>query len=418
MDLNTLLSTLNQGPQTGNRSQISPSAPVTPSAPAMQRIDPVTLLAAAAADVYHSSSAPASASLLSQSGVNAYIQLLNALSTQEQTASSANLLTSSLLEASATLKSAYMQAVSRLSPQLQTSDWRFSVSDGNLVFAPGQDELSAQDLADIGQAFAGSNVEWAANQVATAITSMQSQRESGADFGSLAWGRFAVDDSNFSEVVDLRAYLVATAPGGNYDPQAAGLGAAAASAAQLADVNLPNHPEIPLILGGMYLGDLVTSRPDFFRTSNPTAADGLSAIDAPPDTALDGILQGRCSCGEVRFTVENAVDYAYYCHCSRCRLRTGSLFAAIAGVSLHKVQVTAGDKQLLIEGECSDGYGARCARCYTFLFSAVRGRQFLNISLGVLMGTPTRLPDHHIYVGSKAPWYRITDGLPQYDELP
>jgi hypothetical protein len=80
--------------------------------------------------------------------------------------------------------------------------------------------------------------------------------------------------------------------------------------------------------------------------------------------------------------------------------------------------MTSGNKHLLIEGECSDGYGARCSRCYSFLFAAVRGRQYVHVSLGVLAGTPSRLPDHHVYVGSKAPWYQISDTLPQYDELP
>ena len=42
----------------------------------------------------------------------------------------------------------------------------------------------------------------------------------------------------------------------------------------------------------------------------------------------------------------------------------------------------------------------------------------MHVSLGVLTGTPNKLPDHHIYVGSKAPWFQITDALPQYDELP
>ena len=68
--------------------------------------------------------------------------------------------------------------------------------------------------------------------------------------------------------------------------------------------------------------------------------------------------------------------------------------------------------------ECSDGYGARCSRCFSFLFAAVRGRKYLHVSLGVLVDAPSRVPDHHIYVGSKAPWYRINDALPQYDELP
>ena len=171
-------------------------------------------------------------------------------------------------------------------------------------------------------------------------------------------------------------------------------------------------------LGRMYLGDLVTSRPGFYPKNELPAAVEPDYTPTAPGTGIAETLHGRCSCGEVCFTVENNFDYAFYCQCSRCRVRTGSAFAAIAGVTIDKLQVTSGDKLLLIEGECSDGYGARCSRCSVFLFAAVRGRQYVHVSLGVLGGTPSRVPDHHIYVGSKAPWYQITDLLPQYDELP
>lgn len=130
------------------------------------------------------------------------------------------------------------------------------------------------------------------------------------------------------------------------------------------------------------------------------------------------MLNGQCLCGKVRFTVEDSFSYAFYCHCSRCRLRTGSAFASIGGINIDKVQVTTGHEHLLIEGECSDGYGARCDECHAFLFAAVRGRKYMHVSLGVLIDTPCRAPDHHIHVASKAPWYQITDSLPQYDVLP
>jgi hypothetical protein len=237
---------------------------------------------------------------------------------------------------------------------------------------------------------------------------MELKRNSAADSGSLAWGRFQVDETNFGQVVDLRAYLTATAPGGKYDADVAN---------QIAP-NTTSHYEIPLTLGGMYLGDMLTTRPDFFKASVPAKADALDDIDSSANAAASAILHGRCSCGEVCFTLENTLDYAFYCHCSRCRIRTGSAFAAIGGASIDKLRVTTGNKHLLIEGECSDGYGARCSRCYTFLFAAVRSRQYVHVSLGVLAGTPGRLPDHHIYVGSKAPWYQISDAFPQYDELP
>jgi hypothetical protein len=130
------------------------------------------------------------------------------------------------------------------------------------------------------------------------------------------------------------------------------------------------------------------------------------------------MLNGRCLCGEVRFTVEDAFSYAFYCHCSRCRLRTGSALAAIGGIGIDKLKVTTGREHLLIEGDCPDGYGARCARCYAFMFAAVRDKQYMHVSLGMLVDAPSRVPDHHIYVGSKAPWHQITDSLPQYAELP
>jgi hypothetical protein len=396
MDLSTLPSTLNQGTETGATSQTGLNVS------GKQRIDPAPAISGSA-DVYHGSGAPASASLLAQSGVSAYIQLLNVLATRQLYENSADQLTNSLANASATLKLAYYTAVSRQSTQLQQKDWGFSVSNGNLVFTQGKDGLSAQDIADLQKAFAGSNVESAARQVATAITSVELRQKLAADSGSLAWGRFKVDETNFDDVLDLRAYVTATVPGSKYNPNA---------------TDPADHTRIPTMLGGMDLRNLACARPDFFQANGSVKTDTLDEFDSPRKTEDVSTLHGQCSCGEVRFTVEDAFDYAFYCHCSRCRLRTGSAFAAIAGISIDKVQVTDGREHLLIEGECSDGYGARCTRCYAFLFSAVRARRYMHISLGVLVGTPSRVPDHHIYVGSKAPWYQINDALPQYDELP
>ena len=351
------------------------------------------------ADTYYGSDAPASPSLLSQSGVGAYIQLLNAFSSNEASDRTANVVTNNLGTASATLKSAYLQAVSTLPSELQDKDWGFSVSNGALVFTQGKDALSAQDLAVLQKAF--TNVEFSAREVAAAITAIAQRRQAGADSGSLAWGGLDADDS---DVVNLRSYVTTSAPGANYHP------------------NTPDPaapPQIPNLLGGMDLRELVSARPNFFHVDGSVVTATPEEDEDTTATAEDvGTLQGQCSCGHVRFSVDNTFEYAFFCHCSRCRIRTGSAFAAIAGIGIDKVQVTAGSDDLLIEGECADGYGARCSRCHVFLFAAVRERQYMHVSLGVLEGTPNRLPDHHIYVGSKAPWFEITDKLPQYDELP
>ena len=368
------------------------------------RLDPSTFASnTASADVYYGSGAPASPSLLSQSGVGAYIQLVNALASHSSDAQSADQLTNSLGNASATLKTTYNDAMSMLPAPLQGKDWGFSVFNGKLVFTAGEDALTPQDFADLQKAFAATNSESPANQLANALTAIEQRQKAGDDTAALAWGRMEVDENNFSDVVNLRDYVTSTAPGGRYTPAAP---------------PPETRPEIPNILGGMDLRGLASARPEFFRPNGTVVTDEPDPSEIAELAEHLGTLHGQCSCGEVRFSVDNSFEYAFYCHCSRCRIRTGSAFAAIAGIAIDKVEVTNGRENLLIEGDCSDGYGARCGLCHAFLFAAVRGRQYMHVSLGVLTGTPNKLPDHHIYVGSKAPWFQITDSLPQHEELP
>jgi len=38
--------------------------------------------------------------------------------------------------------------------------------------------------------------------------------------------------------------------------------------------------------------------------------------------------------------------------------------------------------------------------------------------MGTLVDDPSIRPTQHIFVGSKAGWFTITDDLPQYEEFP
>jgi hypothetical protein len=44
----------------------------------------------------------------------------------------------------------------------------------------------------------------------------------------------------------------------------------------------------------------------------------------------------------------------------------------------------------------------------------VRNGAFVHVAMGTLVDDPSIRPSAHIFVGSKAPWYVITDDLPQY----
>jgi hypothetical protein len=116
------------------------------------------------------------------------------------------------------------------------------------------------------------------------------------------------------------------------------------------------------------------------------------------------LLAGGCWCGAVRYQVPDAFLYAWNCHCSRCRASTGSAFKALAGIEREQLALTRGADALLVVGDdvLND---TRCGVCGSFLFSVVRGGAYVHVGMSA-----------HIFVGSKAPWFAITDGLPQFDE--
>jgi hypothetical protein len=132
--------------------------------------------------------------------------------------------------------------------------------------------------------------------------------------------------------------------------------------------------------------------------------------------ADDRTLAGRCQCGTVRYRVADGFLYAANCHCSRCRAATGSAFKAFAGIERSKLEVTEGTDALLIYGD-DDLNDTRCAVCGSLLFSVVRDGEYVHVAMGSLVDAPGIRPTEHIFVGSKAPWFEITDDLPQAEEL-
>ena len=125
-------------------------------------------------------------------------------------------------------------------------------------------------------------------------------------------------------------------------------------------------------------------------------------------------LTGQCSCGEVQYVVDDAFEYALNCHCSRCRRATGSAFKAFAGIRRSRLSVLRGQDQLMIVGDAVT-HDARCARCGSLMYSLVREGGYVHVTLGTLDGAPSLAPTAHIFVGSKAPWFTIADGLPQHE---
>ena len=134
-----------------------------------------------------------------------------------------------------------------------------------------------------------------------------------------------------------------------------------------------------------------------------------------PDVRPGRTLAGKCLCGAVEYAVSDEFVYALNCHCSNCRRATGSAFKSFAGIERGKLGITKGQDSILVFGK-EDAGDIRCKQCGSFLYSVVRDGAFVHVAMGTLVDDPSIRPAAHIFVGSKARWFAITDDLPQFQE--
>lgn len=144
-----------------------------------------------------------------------------------------------------------------------------------------------------------------------------------------------------------------------------------------------------------------------------TGAMGLQVTGSAGSNAR--ILAGECFCRTVRYAVADQFAYAMNCHCSNCRRTTGAAFKPFAGIARGRLNVTRGEDAIMTYGDTA-GHDAHCGRCGSLLYSVVREGAFVHVAMGTLVDNPSIRPTAHIFVGSKASWFAITDDLPQYRE--
>lgn len=126
-------------------------------------------------------------------------------------------------------------------------------------------------------------------------------------------------------------------------------------------------------------------------------------------------ITGECFCGKVKYQVDGILRDARSCHCSRCRKAFSSQASAYALVEPQQFKWLAGEDLLtLYVGK--DGYGLQfCSECGSTLCGVSNGA-IHGVTLGCINGQPEIELGKHIYVGSKANWEIIPDGVPQFQE--
>lgn len=130
-------------------------------------------------------------------------------------------------------------------------------------------------------------------------------------------------------------------------------------------------------------------------------------------------VQGGCHCRAVRYTRLAPALIVQHCHCSRCRKISGQLFKS--GAVIRSADLIIEPTGNLTNYYSSPSFPSQfCKTCGCFLFSYEESEPvFMYLAAATLDGGvhPGHASDKeaHIYVGSRAEWDRLTDGIPQYD---
>ena len=127
-------------------------------------------------------------------------------------------------------------------------------------------------------------------------------------------------------------------------------------------------------------------------------------------------MEGRCTCGEVRYRLKARPLFVHCCHCRWCQRETGSAFVLNALIEADNVELLAGEPEV-IDTPTESGAGQkihRCPKCRVAVWSVYSGAgpKFRFVRVGTLENPDACPPEIHIFTDSKQPWVILPDDVP------
>jgi hypothetical protein len=113
--------------------------------------------------------------------------------------------------------------------------------------------------------------------------------------------------------------------------------------------------------------------------------------------------------------MEGELTDLVHCHCSMCRKMHGAAFGTYASVERKAFRFVRGEANVVRYRSSGPITRTFCGRCGSTLQFIRDGRASLSLAVGTLDEDPVRRPTRHIWTKDKAPWWHITDTLPQFE---
>ena len=131
------------------------------------------------------------------------------------------------------------------------------------------------------------------------------------------------------------------------------------------------------------------------------------------------MLRGSCLCGGIKYQISGRLAGAMNCHCLMCRKAQGSAFRSRASVKSAEFELVRGEELITFYESSPGNYRGFCRVCGSPILSKFDADpKYFGLPLGALDDDPGIEPKLHVHVASKAPWFTITDDLPQLPGAP
>ncbi len=126
------------------------------------------------------------------------------------------------------------------------------------------------------------------------------------------------------------------------------------------------------------------------------------------------MITGHCLCRRVTYEVAGKLGPVTYCHCESCRRAQGGPYV-VAAPARRKYFRLLTSADAITEYESSPGkYRGFCRFCGSPVWSRRDDApDVVRLRLGLVDGDPGRRPAAHVWVSDGAPWFTISDDLPQ-----
>ncbi|WP_101758120.1 GFA family protein [Oceanicoccus sp. KOV_DT_Chl] len=130
------------------------------------------------------------------------------------------------------------------------------------------------------------------------------------------------------------------------------------------------------------------------------------------------MINGKCLCGEIQYSLKSELLFLYNCHCTQCRAFSGSSFATNASIIAKDLEISDKNGNMSVY-KTDSGCRHFCKSCGTPIYSFGKdNEEYPTLHCGSIIGYPEKKVDANFWLSEKCSWVNINQEAENFDYAP